>query len=96
MKAIIISLIIVVVSISSTYANTIMWYWHTQNEIVTYTVDVDDNIGSHEMTAFNHAIDIIAKNGEYSNLIQFQNKVNEIATGSIRNFTIVDVKVDER
>ena len=97
MKSFIIALIMVMVSVSSSFANTIMWYWHTpEHEVITYTVDIDSGVGTSEMNAFNRAIDIISRNGEFSNLEQFQDKINEIATGSIRNFVIVDVRVDEK
>ncbi len=74
-----------------------MWYWKPNaNEIMSYTVTIDDTIGTAEMTSFNNALTILARNNSFSNLTQFQAIVNRIATGSIRDFTIVDVIVDEK
>ena len=96
MKRFVIALIMVMVSVSSSFANTIMWYWRDGSEVIQYTVDVDESIGTIEMNNFNLAITSIARASNYSNLEQLESLINKTANGSIRNFQIIDVIVDEK
>ncbi len=98
---IIMSLIIALISVISLNgvafsAETVLWYLIINNEKITYSVDVEQNIGTQEMVRFNHALKIILNNSNYSNINELENVVNRSATGDIRNFSVVDITVDER
>ena len=77
---------------------TILWYWHTNGEVITFSVDIDQNVGTKEMNQFTRSLEIISHNSQYKNLEEFQNNVNRLlgVRDSINNFVIVDVTVDER
>ena len=96
MKSFIIALIMVMVSVSSSFANTIMWYLDINHERISYTVDIEKNIGTVEMVQFNNALKTILTNGNYSNITEMEDLVNRTATGDIRNFTVIDITVDEK
>ena len=98
MKSFLIAIIVLLMSASSSFAeSTIMWYWMTDtNERITYTVTVDENVDTDRMNMFNHSLTTLSQNNQFSNLSQFENIVNRVATGEIRDFQIVDVTVNER
>ena len=77
-------------------AETILWHLNIDNERIAYSVDVEPNVGTQEMNHFNHALEIILKNGGYSNIDEMERIINRTATGDIRNFSVVDITVDER
>lgn len=96
LRSIIMVVVMFLITVSNSYANTVMWYWRDGAEIIQYTVNVDDSVGTQEMNNFNSAITTIARSSEYSNLDQLEKLINRSATGSIRDFRIVDVVVDEK
>ena len=97
MKSFIISLIMVGMFCGEAFsAETIMWYINIDNERIAYSVDVESNVGTREMNHFNHALEIILRNGGYLNIDEMERIINRTATGDIRNFTVVDITTDEK
>ena len=95
-SGVIMAMMIVISLCTDVFSETILWYLTLDGERITYSVDISAEVGTVEMRNFNMAIETIAKAGGYSNLDQFQRIVNRSATGSITNFQIVDVIVDEK
>ena len=99
MRTFVIAVVILLAFTSSSFAeSTIMWYWMTDtNERVTYTVTIDDEtVDTERMNMFNRSLTTLSQNNQFSNLSQFENIVNRVATGEIRDFQIIDVTVNER
>ena len=99
MRSLTAAMIMVITFTSTAIAEeTIMWYWTPDNghEIISYTVDINDNIGTKEMIQYTNALTILANAGGFSNLQEFEALVNRNSIGDIRNFQIVDVITNER